>query len=119
MNIIPLVTLIGGTPHGPQVFLPGQVVTLNTEEAKRLMDSQLVVASHHDSPVSEAADFIDAIVDAIAELPSSGFAKDGKPNIKALQNILECEVSATQRDEAWEQFQQLSQSSPVNTPKGA
>lgn len=117
MNITPLITVVSGTPQAPQVFKPGQNVTLNPEEATRLLDAQMAVVSV--SKQTDSSELIESIVDAIAELPKSGFAKDGKPNVKALQNILEFEVSAIQRDEAWQQFQQLSQTSPAKSPSSS
>lgn len=113
MNIIPLVTLVGGTPQTPEVFLPGQAFTVDPGEGKRLVDSKLAVDSGKPSGVTDSNELIESLVDAIAELPTSGFAKDGKPNVKTLQHILGCDVSATQRDQAWEKFQQLSQGSPT------
>ena len=69
------------------------------QEAKRLVQLELATASGSQPTVNDSNEFIESIVDVIAELPKSGFGKDGKPNVKALQNILEFEVSASQRDD--------------------
>lgn len=114
MTIIPLVTVIGGTPHAPHTYLPGVSVELETKEAKRLVDLHLALTAKTSTPMDNN-DLIASIVDAIAELPQSSFSKEGKPNIKALQTMLECEITSAQRDHAWQQFQQLSgQSTSAN-----
>ena len=116
MNITPLVTVVSGTPDVPQVCLPGHAITLDSIEAKRLVDAQMAVIAKQQH--TDDHDHIESIVDAIAELPKSGFAKDGKPNVKALQTILECDISAAERDAAWEQFQQLSSTSSITPSNG-
>ena len=114
MQIIPLVTIVSGQPSAPTILLPGKPVELNAEEAKRLVDAEFATLAGATQPSSISKELIESIVDAIAELPRSDFAKDGKPNVKALQNILEFEVTAAQRDEAWEKFQQLSDTSTTH-----
>lgn len=108
MHIIPRVTIVSGQPPAPQFSLPDQPVELDAKEARRLVDAGFAVLAESKVAINDSKALIESIVDAIAELPTAGFGKDGKPNVKALQGILEFEVTAAQRDAAWEQFQQLT-----------
>ncbi len=47
-----------------------------------------------------------AIIDAIAVLDESGFGKDGKPLVKALEDVLDRGISQEQRDQAWKHYEQ-------------
>ncbi|WNO10542.1 hypothetical protein [Teredinibacter sp. KSP-S5-2] len=57
--------------------------------------------------IGPAAGLIDAIVDAITDLDPAEFGKDKKPNVKALEKILEQNITAADRDHAWAIYQQL------------
>ncbi len=49
---------------------------------------------------------IEDIVEAIAGLdPTKDYGKNGKPNVDAIQAALGADISAAQRDQAWEIFQ--------------
>jgi hypothetical protein len=113
MTIIPLVSLSVGEPLNPSLVLPGQPTVIDKDEGQRLIERAFARLAPHDQPVSSNAgsthtDQLDAIVDAIAELPSNAYGKDGKPKVSAIQSIIEVEITASQRDEAWLVFQQLS-----------
>ncbi len=110
MNIIPLVMIVTGSPLEPRWVLPGDRLEINDEEANRLIERQhAVLASNEALTTAPQSDHIAAIVDAIAELPSQSYGKDGKPSVKAIQSIIDVDITATQRDEAWQHFQLLSQ----------
>ena len=45
------------------------------------------------------------IIDVIHDLdPSQDYGKSGKPNVDALEILLDANISAAQRDDAWEVF---------------
>lgn len=109
-TIIPLVTFISGDPMQPVQSEPGDILVIGDQEATDWVARKFAQFKSNDQYGSMGTiddTPLDAIVDAIAELPSTGYGKDGKPNVKALQNILEVEVTAMQRDDAWTRFQQL------------
>ena len=107
ITVIAVTTLVAGTPDQPMTITAGESVSLEDSEARywgehgvAYMADPSMTAAIMDAPIA-------AIVDAIAELPSSGYGKDGKPTVKAIQAIIDQEVSARQRDLAWQQFQDL------------
>jgi hypothetical protein len=100
-----------------KVYAPGSLVDLADEEAQRLLsrgfaesEEQEVVphsstAQGQSSP-HKAVPTIEDIVDAIAALdPAKDFGKNGKPNVDALEDLLDANITAAQRDEAWEIYQ--------------
>ena len=100
------------------VYAPGSLVDLADEEAQRLLsrgfaknEEQEVVpysptAQGQPSP-HKAVPTIEDIVDAIAALdPAKDFGKNGKPNVDAIEDLLDANITAAQRDEAWERFRQ-------------
>ncbi len=110
MTIIPLVTLSTGDPLSPTLIRPGETYTIDDEEGRSLIERQFAIAiDEQRTQSSSQSDHLDAIVDAIAELPESAYGKNGKPDVKAIQNIIEVEITASQRDEAWLAFQKLSE----------
>ena len=109
ITIIPLVTIISGNPLNPLLIPPGQPFQIDEDEGHALIKRLFAVASREQPAQSTVqSDHLDAIVDAIAELPESAYGKDGKPSVKAIQNIIDVEITASQRDEAWLAFQKLS-----------
>jgi hypothetical protein len=55
---------------------------------------------------AKAAPTLEDIVDAIAALdPAKDFGKNGKPNVEALEDLLDANITAALRDEAWDVFQ--------------
>jgi hypothetical protein len=66
---------------------------------------QSTCTSEADQP-RKAAPTLEDIVDAIAALdPAKDFGKNGKPNVEALEDLLDANITAAQRDEAWDVFQ--------------
>ena len=109
ITIIPLVTLSAGDPLNPTLVPPGEPFSIDDTEGQLLIERQFAVAAQEQpAQASPQSDQLDAIVDAIAELPESAYGKDGKPSVKAIQNIIDVEITASQRDEAWLAFQKLS-----------
>lgn len=123
MIITSHITLCTGDPKNIHYIPPGERVELPDEEAEYLIQ-QGVAKSHDDLNVSEhasrsiptsistaptlsQADRIDAIIDTMAELEKGDFGKDGKPSVRAIEKILEQNISALERDRAWESYQQL------------
>ena len=100
MQIRTLITL-----HTDKGKVPPQsVVSLPDAEAKALIEKGLVVAtetsSTEDAPTTESE-----LHDAIAVLSEDGFGKDGKPLIKALEEVLDRDITQAERDAAWKSYQ--------------
>ena len=102
-------------------ILPGETVTLDEADAQSLIQqgfaklaegasASVMPTTHHDKEDKEENDdaFIQEIVDAIDLLnKDADFSKsDGKPHTNALSHVLDEHVTATQRDRAWECYQQ-------------
>ena len=105
-------------------YLPGAVVDLEEGEAKRLIERGFASANGQDKASTSTAPAktdttppaggtggkpaptIEDIVEAIAGLdPTKDYGKNGKPNVDAIQAALGADISAAQRDQAWEIFQ--------------
>lgn len=90
---------------------PESVVSLPDAEAKALIakgfalatDASSTAPSNTDNaPTSESE-----LHDAIAVLSEDGFGKDGKPLIKALEEVLDRDITQAERDAAWKSYQAL------------
>lgn len=105
MLVIPLIAFATGTPTEPQWCAPGTPVDISETEALALIARGFAKASKVASATSN--DLLDALVDAMADLPAEAFGKDGRPTVKALEAVLGEAVSAGLRDKAWEAYQRL------------
>ena len=95
------------TPHADKGKVPPQsVVSLPDAEAKALIAKGFALAadasSNEDIPTTESE-----LHDAIAVLSEDGFGKDGKPLIKALEEVLDRDIIQSERDAAWKSYQAL------------
>jgi hypothetical protein len=102
MQIRTLITL-----HTDKGKVPPQsVVALPDAEAKALIAKGFALAtdasSNEDAPATESE-----LHDAIAVLSEDGFGKDGKPLIKALEEVLDRDITQAERDSAWKSYQAL------------
>lgn len=102
MQIRTLITL-----HTKKGKVPPQsVVALPDAEAKALIAKGFALAtdasSTEDAPTTESE-----LHDAIAVLSEDGFGKDGKPLIKALEEVLDRDITQAERDTAWKSYQAL------------
>ncbi|NRP14999.1 hypothetical protein [Marinobacterium sp. xm-a-152] len=102
MQIRTLITL-----HTDKGKVPPQsVVALPDAEAKALIAKGFALAtdasSTEDAPTTESE-----LHDAIAVLSEDGFGKDGKPLIKALEEVLDRDITQAERDTAWKSYQAL------------
>jgi hypothetical protein len=100
MQIRTLITL-----HTDKGKVPPQTeVSLPDAEAKALIAKGFALAtdtsSNEDAPTSESE-----LHDAIAVLSEDGFGKDGKPLIKALEEVLDRDITQAERDAAWKSYQ--------------
>lgn len=101
-------------------YPPGSLLDLADDEAARLVsrgfaeggetepaaDTPAPATQRGQSPSRKPAPTLEDIVDAIAALdPAKDFGKNGKPNVEALEDLLDANVTASQRDEAWERYQ--------------
>ncbi len=95
---------------GRDHFLPGDICELEDAEARRLIASGVVAAIIHEEPASaEGESFIDGIVSAIASLPIDDgdlWTKGGKPQIAALEDVLQKQITSGERDKAWRRYQE-------------
>jgi uncharacterized protein YifE (UPF0438 family) len=106
MQIIPLIALRVGRAEQAATVLPGEPVEVPEDEARRLIDRGF--ARPGEAVAIDTAELIDAIVDAIADLDSESFGKDGKPNVKAIEAVLGRDITAADRDQAWATYQRLA-----------
>ena len=102
MQIRTLITL-----HTDKGKVPPQsVVVLPDVEAKALIANGFALATdssnNEDAPTTESE-----LHDAIAVLSEDGFGKDGKPLIKALEEVLDRDITQAERDTAWKSYQAL------------
>ena len=102
MQIRTLITL-----HTDKGKVPPQsVVALPDAEAKALIAKGFALATdssnNEDAPLPESE-----LHDAIAVLSEDGFGKDGKPLIKALEEVLDRDITQAERDTAWKSYQAL------------
>jgi hypothetical protein len=125
MKIRALITLsVNGKDHAP-----GTIVDVAEDEAKRLLARGFAVQGHDKAtptatatpgapatpPAANASTAgngdkppptIEDIVEAIAGLdPAKDYGKNGKPNVDAVEALLGADITAAQRDEAWEIYQ--------------
>ena len=102
MQIRTLITL-----HTEKGKVPPQsVVALPDAEAKALIAKGFALAT--DSSNNEDALTTESeLHDAITVLSEDGFGKDGKPLIKALEEVLDRDITQAERDTAWKSYQAL------------
>lgn len=123
MKIKAIITLsINSEDHAP-----GAVVDIADDEAKRLIARGFAVAhgTEKSAPAStggstqktetpptggsnggKPAPTIEDIVEAITGLdPAKDYGKNGKPNVEAIEALLGADITAAQRDQAWDIFQ--------------
>lgn len=118
MKIRALITLsVNGKDHAPDAILD-----VADDEAKRLIARGFAIQGQGKVPVAAAdsntpgappadgnskpAPTIEDIVEAIAGLdPAKDYGKNGKPNVDAIQALLDADITAAQRDQAWEIYQ--------------
>jgi hypothetical protein len=106
MRINSLISLRVGNASSTRVIGPGASVDMAEGEAKRLIELGFATMSQADVIGEDA--LVEAIVDAIADLPPDAFGKDGKPNVKAIELVLGQNISAADRDKGWILFQRLA-----------
>ena len=106
MQITALITLDvdGKTVH------PHETVTLDKKEAERLISrgfAGTAGCSGQDSSktATNTGPSIDDVIEVIEMLdPKKDYGKSGKPNVDAIETVLEANISAELRDQAWEQI---------------
>jgi DNA-binding ferritin-like protein len=115
MKIKAIITLhVNGKEHAPDA-----VLDIADEEAERLI-ARGFAASGQEKTASASTSakttttstgdkpspMIEDIVEAISGLdPTKDYGKNGKPNVEAIEALLGANISAAQRDQAWEIFQ--------------
>ena len=104
MQIRTLITL-----HTDKGKVPPQsVVSLPDVEAKALITKGFALATGTSNiEVPEKPSTESELHDAIAVLGEDGFGKDGKPLIKALEEVLDRDITQAERDAAWKSYQAL------------
>lgn len=98
-----------------EIVKPGESIDLNENEAMSLIHRGFAVTDRlSDKESSESETSIETndvpsledIIEVIEMLnPETDFGKSGKPNVDAIESVLEANISADMRDQAWEQFQ--------------
>ncbi len=122
-RVVAKVTLRVGQPPDTELIPPGASCEVSVEEAVDLRTRGFIhggeavpkdggIKGGNDNPfpqVSQTQSFerIDAIIDAIGDLPTEDFGKDKKPNVRAIEKLLGEDITAGERDQAWEKYQSL------------
>lgn len=87
---------------------PGETVDIKDDEAKSLIERGFAAALVKETPkpAEPQGPTIDDIIASIDTLDSEqDFGKSGKPNVDALEAVLDANITAEQRDKAWEIYQ--------------
>ena len=116
MKITAIITLhVNGKDHAP-----GAVLDIADDEAERLIARGFATSGQEKAAFASApakttttpaggktAPTIEDIVEAISGLdPAKDYGKNGKPNVEAIEALLGADITAQQRDQAWEIFRQ-------------
>ncbi len=115
VKIKAIITLhVNGKDHAP-----GALLDIADDEAERLI-ARGFAASEQEKTASAStpaktatpstggkpAPTIEDIVETISGLdPTKDYGKNGKPNVEAIEALLGANITAQQRDQAWEIFQ--------------
>ena len=105
MKVTTSITLRVGEPGAYEYVAPGESINLPNKDAEALILRGFAL---NDSKGDEDDDLVDAILDAIDDLKPEAFGKDGKPSVKAIEDIIGESISASDRDKAWEAYQSLA-----------
>ena len=105
MKIITTVTVVTGKGGQTVDHLPGECIDLAQGEAQRLI--ALGFAQAKTQTLLQGSELIEAVVDVIVDLKPKDFGKDGKPHVKAIEQVMGQNITAGDRDRAWEAYQQL------------
>lgn len=129
MKVITLVTTRSGQAPDFTIQPAGTALALSDTEARywiqqglaKALDSSEPNLCHqhqetdastcHDENVNvddmslEANELQMALLDAMDDLPPEALGREGKPTVKALEAILEKNISAAERDQAWKTYQ--------------
>ena len=93
------VKITEATKLGGERVAPGEVINdMPIHEARRLVHSRKAEFFK----IDEADSLQAKIMAAIENLPEDGFGQDGKPKVKAIENLLGQDISAADRDAAWD-----------------
>lgn len=122
-RVIAKVTLRVGKPPDTTLIPPGASCEVSEEEVVDLRtrgfihggeavpkDGGIEAENKNSLPqASQTQSFerIDAIIDAIGDLPTEDFGKDKKPNVRAIEKLLGEDITAGERDQAWGKYQSL------------
>lgn len=105
MQVNTLTTLRIGQPGAYESVPPNTIISLPEQEARALTARGLVIA--HLDNTSPPNDVLEAIVDAIDDLPPEAYGKDGKPSVRSIEDVIDQGISASDRDKAWQMYQDL------------
>ena len=110
MKITTTTTLRTGEPGAYEFVSPNSSIHLNRKVAQALIDrgfAAQVKSVCQQEGLPSAQGLVDEIIDAIDDVAPNDFGKDGKPSVKAIEEIMGVNISAADRDEAWENYQTL------------
>jgi len=86
---------------GKERYMPGDSFDCSDKEARRLIEKGIVRADNSDQEAAPE-DILEAAKTAIE---AGKTTKDGRPTVEAIEEILGRDISAKERDEAWERLE--------------
>jgi hypothetical protein len=91
---------------------PGTAINLDDKEAQNLIARGFAstdgLSAEDTTPAVETDNgpSLEDVIEVIEMLdPEKDFNKDGTPSVEVIESLLEVNISAALRDQAWEQFQ--------------
>jgi hypothetical protein len=88
---------------GKERYMPGDSFDCSDKEAKRLIGKGIVRLQTVDDSDQEAAPE-DILKAAKAAIEAGKTTKDGRPTVEAIEEILGRDITAEERDEAWDKL---------------
>ena len=78
------------------IYAPGETISLSEKEA-RALGANVVLSSPSDSKTPES----DLLQAAVTAIEGGRVTQDGRPEVKAMEEILGRNITADERDMAW------------------
>ncbi|MDH5258264.1 MAG: hypothetical protein OEX07_09645 [Gammaproteobacteria bacterium] len=101
--------LVGTIDDGEKTYGPGDSLKMNDKEIPALVKAGIIKEGVEKKPFEMSDDRMIELFDAFDQLEKGNEAhwtNSNKPEVAALKDILDGDVSADERDHAWKQYQE-------------